>query len=106
MRGSSRFDRLLLRLARAGSVATRLTDGYARFFVPGSLLRDKLVLLLAILETSDAADRLRLAHGAGGPLRCVAGAAAAGLVSAVLLPLAVLCLAPLQFALKLTERRR
>jgi NADH dehydrogenase len=48
---SGAFDRFLVRFARAGSLFTRLADAYAALFTPASLLRRKLVLLLAILET-------------------------------------------------------
>ena len=57
---ANRFDALLLRLANAGSLAAKLVDGYACIFAPRSLVRRKLVLLLAILEscapTSDVID--------------------------------------------------
>jgi len=46
-----RFDTLLMRVARSGLLGAKLTDAYARVFAPRSLLRKKLVLLLAILET-------------------------------------------------------
>ena len=48
----NRFDDLLLRVARVHPVLTKLADSYARLFVPNALLRKKLILLLAILETS------------------------------------------------------
>jgi hypothetical protein len=47
----TRFDFFLIRAARAHRSMAKLADAYARFFVPASLLRRKLVLLLAILET-------------------------------------------------------
>jgi hypothetical protein len=60
----SRFDFFLIRVARTHKSITMLADTYARFFVPTGLLRKKLVLLLAILETCppschliDAVDR-------------------------------------------------
>lgn len=46
------FDQLLVRFAARGSSFTRMADSYARFFVPRSTLRKKLILLLAILESS------------------------------------------------------
>lgn len=48
---STRFDRALVAWARSGTFATRLADAHARLFRNGGLLRRKLVLLLAILET-------------------------------------------------------
>jgi hypothetical protein len=44
--------RWLLRVARAGSAACRVADGWARLAAPQSALRKKLVVLLAILEVS------------------------------------------------------
>jgi hypothetical protein len=46
------FGVLLLRVARRHRLLTKVADSYARVFAPGTLLRKKLVLLLAILETS------------------------------------------------------
>jgi hypothetical protein len=48
----SPFDNLLVRVAGAHPTLTRLADSHARIFAPKGLLRKKLVLLLAILETS------------------------------------------------------
>ena len=86
-----RFDRVALRLA---AWTPRLADAHARLFVPGSALRRKLVLLLAILETSAPAFRRvddpgpRGAMGAWLRLAVIGGAAgmAAVLGSALVLP--------------------
>jgi hypothetical protein len=45
------LDRALLRVARMGPRSARAADGYAAAFAKGSLLRRKLVLLVAILES-------------------------------------------------------
>ncbi len=45
-----RFDRLLARWSRLGTVPTRIADIYTRWFYRRSVLRHKLLLLLAILE--------------------------------------------------------
>jgi hypothetical protein len=51
-RGSLRpLDRALLRVARMGPRCARAADGYAAAFAKGSVLRRKLVLLVAILES-------------------------------------------------------
>lgn len=47
-----RFGSLLVGLASAHPSLTKLADTYARIFAPRSVLRKKLVLLLAILESS------------------------------------------------------
>ena len=54
----NRFDALLVRVARNGAIGTKLADSYARIFAPQALLRKKLVLLLAILETCAPSFRL------------------------------------------------
>lgn len=51
------IERALVRAGRAGSLPLRIADAYARFFVPRSLLRRRLILLLAILENSAPAER-------------------------------------------------
>ena len=51
------FDAFLLRFASKHRVCTRLADAYARVFRPGSALRRKLIVLLAILETSPPSYR-------------------------------------------------
>ena len=50
--GSSAFERGVVSLARRSSLLARAFDARARILAPGSLLRRKLVLVLAILETS------------------------------------------------------
>jgi hypothetical protein len=46
------IDRGLLGLARKGRLPARIADSYARIFRPHSLLRRRLILVLAILENS------------------------------------------------------
>ena len=48
----SGFDRLLLSLARIHPLLTRAVDVYSRFFTPASAVRRRLVMLLAIIESS------------------------------------------------------
>ena len=55
--GSS-FDHALVSFARAGTVRAKLADSYSQIFAPQSLLRKKLVLTLAILETCAPTYRL------------------------------------------------
>ncbi len=50
-------ERALLGVARQGALAARVADGYARFFLPHSLFRRRLVLMLAILESSPTSER-------------------------------------------------
>lgn len=49
---SGTVDRALLAFAVLHPCLTQIADAFGRFFVPGGSLRKKLVLLLALLETS------------------------------------------------------
>ena len=53
--GGSRFDGLLVRFAAWGSFSASLADSYASLFARQGILRRKLVLLLAILESCSPA---------------------------------------------------
>jgi hypothetical protein len=63
---SSAWDRSLLAMARRGVAGARCADAFAALFARTSVLRNRLVILLAILETrapySDTIDR-----ALGGP---------------------------------------
>lgn len=52
------FDAFVLRFALTHRFCTRLADAYARVFRPGSVLRMKLILLLAILESCPPTYRM------------------------------------------------
>ena len=57
------FDAVLLRIGRVHPWLTRLADVYGRLLLPGSRLRVKLVLLLAILESCAPTEaRFRLSQ--------------------------------------------
>ena len=96
---STRFDRALVSFARHGSLHARLSDAHARLFCPAGLLRRKLVLALALLET-DAQSHRRVDLVSPGSrlgflLRCV-GWALGFLLQALLgllifLPMRLLC---------------
>ena len=51
------IERALVAAGRVGPLPLRIADAYARFLVPRSLLRRRLILLLAILENSAPAER-------------------------------------------------
>lgn len=101
-----RFDRLLLRLARLNRLAVRLADSYSAALRPRGVLRKKLVLLLAILETCppycDAVERVH-----PRPLPWVlAVLILRGLVAIVCVVVAVAILLPLQLILALIPGKR
>jgi hypothetical protein len=65
MKARDKFDAFLVKLASRSPFFTRFCDSFSRFFYSPSLLRIKLVYLLAILENSppyclfmDRADRM------------------------------------------------
>lgn len=79
-------DRWLVHVAGRGTGAARLADAYARLVRPQGLLRRKLVLLLALLETSAPAWRaleVEPSRGARGALIALARHGAAAALAAV-----------------------
>ena len=93
------FDRVMVWLARSSPVATALVDAYAAVFAKTGLLRRKLVLLLAIMESSwptceaidsvDSHSRTGLVIGVG--LRTLMFAVAALATGLVLSPVRAGC---------------
>ncbi len=99
-----RFDHILMRLALRHAFMLRLADTYSGLFYKEALLRRKLVLLLAILECSPGAfDRLDRPEVHAQPtlyrLLVIKGFA----LSATAL-LAVLLLAPIHVACKISRQ--
>ena len=66
------FDVALVLVARRGPGRTRIADAYARVFRPHGVLRQKLTLLLAILENSPDLHRRFTAGGRGALLAVLA----------------------------------
>jgi hypothetical protein len=70
------FDRALVRIARRGTFAARCCDAHARLFSPAGLLRRKLVLTLALLETDashhERVDQLTPGSRLGWLVHCAA----------------------------------
>ena len=99
-----RTDAALLRVARLGVTGTRIADAYARIFRPRTVLRRKLILVLALAENSRAFHRL-LTSGAVGS-RAANGLRAAGSVAAFVLALVtgLVIFAPLRFLPGSAER--
>jgi hypothetical protein len=97
--GASRFERRVVALAARGPRFARVLDAHARFFASSSLLRRKLVLVLAILEsaspTADAVDAASTRSTARFLLRSAflaAGAAIAAIAAALaLVPVRLAC---------------
>ena len=89
--------RWLLRVARSGPVACRVSDAWARLAAPRSALRKKLVVLLAILEVSPpfAAE---LDQPRGGPLLEWTRIAVSGMATLLALAVALVLFLPVRLA--------
>lgn len=95
---STTFDVRLLRVATRHPVLARLADAYARLCAPTGLLRRKLVLLLAIVETTPPHYRAVDAPLASGRLATVAALAWHGVLAAAGAAVALVLFAPLHLA--------
>ena len=92
----NRFDFFLVRAARIHWAIAKLADGYARMFAPRALLRRKLVLLLAILETSAPSCHLIDSVEGGNRLALLVRLAARATVSMLSLVAGVMMFLPAQ----------
>jgi NADH dehydrogenase len=89
-------DPALIEFARRSPMRTRLADSYAALFAARSVLRRKLVLLLAILETSPATYRMVDARLAGSWAGTVIGMVASGVGAVAALAIGTIVLAPVR----------
>lgn len=97
-----RWDRVLAAFARLHPASTRVADAYARLLDPRALLRHKLVLALAVLESSSPSHRAFDATATSLPgvaLRL----AAAGLGFALAAAAGLVVLGPVHLVLTLVE---
>lgn len=101
--GVSGYDRLLVRLARRGGFLARAADTHARFFAGGGLLRRKLILLVALLETDAAGRRLVDEADPGHALGFIFQMGLAGSWSVCLLLLGLPLLLPARLAMGAPE---
>lgn len=99
-----RVDRMLVAFARLGPLAARMADGYARFLRPTGLLRQKLVLLFAVLETSPPAHGYLNTAAVGALPVTLARLALTGLGSALAIMAGLVLLGPAHLALALMSR--
>jgi NADH dehydrogenase len=94
-----RFDALLLRLAAVHPLLTRFTDIYSRFCYSDSVLRRRLVMLLAVLETRGSVFMQLDSPNCAGMAGFLFGMGVRGVASVVLLVLSLFTLLPLQLLL-------
>lgn len=93
------WERALLTLARRGVTGVRCADAFAALFARASVLRQRLVILLAILETrAPYSDRIDAALGGSRPW-VFARLAGRGLRSLLYLVAGALWLVPVRLAL-------
>jgi hypothetical protein len=98
-------DALLLRIARRGAVAASFADSYASLFAKRSVLRRKLILLLAILESTGSTHAwVDSVTTPSRSLFLLRSAAAVGAFAIRALAVAVVVL-PLAFSRRLLGRR-
>ncbi len=97
-------DQWLLRLGRRGGMGLRLADAWSRLFCPATLLRRKLILAAAVLESSRGTAPLVQAGPVTPGWRALPGIGMAGLSLAGWTVLAVLLLGPVHL-LRIRGRR-
>lgn len=93
-----RFDRWLVAASAQGPLWAKLADSYAARFARHSMLRKKLVLMLALLECAPPASAYLDAVDGGGRLRLWARLAMRVAGAALALVAGVLLFAPLHLA--------
>lgn len=89
------IERSLVAMSRWGALPLRVADGYARFFLPRSLLRRRLVLMLAILENSADGERQLNSGDEGSLVGVGVRLMLTGVVSVLCIAIGVVCFAPL-----------
>ena len=96
---SSLFDRFLVAVARRGAAMTRVADAYASLFSRTGLLRRKLTVMLALLESTAPSHQHIDAVTETSRVALVGRVAAMITLQVVLAAAAAVVLLPLQIAL-------
>jgi hypothetical protein len=99
--GPDAIDTLLIRAALIGGPATRVADMYARIFRPTGALRQKLVLLCAVLENSPETHAWFNSADAENSARVIGRLVLAGLASGLALLAGLVLLGPLHLVARL-----
>jgi len=105
-RAETAFDAWLVAIARLHVFTARLADSYAGVVAPKGLLRRKLVLLLAILETSSPHYQTIDAPLAPGAARTALALVGRGTLAVAVTFLAACALWPVHLASMVVGRRR
>ena len=104
--GVGGYDRALVALAQLGTLGARAADAHAAVLDHNGLLRHKLVLVLALLESAAPSEERIDRPGEGGLAGFVLGAALRGGSSALLLALGLLPLLAIRAACAVLAPRR
>lgn len=97
------FDSFLVTFARRGPLLAKLAGAHAALFAPASLLRKKMVLLLAILETCPPTHRMIDAPLGGRPVPALLVLALIGVLAVLGLVVGSLILLPIRGVLALAS---
>ncbi len=103
---STDFDRFLVNFSQRGKFCLRLVDSYTRFFSRNSAFRKKLILLLAILESTYPYHEYIDSADSCGKVRLFASLFAKLLIFPFYLLLSALVLSPFHFAFGVKSRPR
>jgi hypothetical protein len=98
---ASAFDRFLLRMASGGPWLAQLADTYAWLFARKSVLRKKLILLFAILETCSPSQEVVDSADGGNRLTLFTRMFFRGLLLGIRLLAATVIILPVQLGLRL-----
>ena len=96
---SERFDGFLVRFARRGPLFARLADAHSALFARSSLLRKKLVVLLAILESAPPFHATIDEPVGGRPAPALVSLAVTGITAIAALVVGSLVLVPVRLLL-------
>jgi NADH dehydrogenase len=98
------FERFLLRNATRNIFTLKVIDAYSAFFSRSSILRNKLILMVAILESCTPSYRSFDPHPTAPVIQILLNLFANGLGFAVAFALAILILIPIQILFALRAR--
>ncbi len=98
------FDSLLLNLCRMSGVTAKLVDSYSSLFLRRSVVRKKMVVLLAILESCAPTYTIFDTTDPGGILTHLARMIAQGFMFCVSVVLAMVLLMPIHLMLAASDR--
>jgi nucleoside-diphosphate-sugar epimerase len=101
---SGPMDRRLMRYSIKNPFFTRVADAYSRFFAKDSLLRKKIILMMAILESSAPAYRYYDLPKDSKATRAIIRLFFAGLSFAMIFSLSILLFAPFQIMTTLSKK--